>query len=340
MFISRLRSRAGMILAGCVVHAVMFLSMQALRHRGGFRYAVYIIKWCLLIFRRPMRNLYSAGTASYLTQNLIRVCQEHFESRYLLHRLTVESVHNFLAKVEWKVSQAFLDHQSVLCKESAAPISPFLLCTHTGDYWVSILNLAMAWKGQNVDFVVPIYQQIDERAAAIFGKIDISGVNVIFLNIHAPGAMLKLKGYFRRKDAVIAVFYDLSCQIGRVYNGNVDSVDFLSRKAYMTTGILRIASRSPRLVHLVSCNLCEIEHQYRVSVSEPYSLADTDALRIKMVSLLETCLEKSPSQWHFINHLDSYFHYPFSKLRKEQAALMTLGKRLSEKYSPDSRKEE
>lgn len=316
-----------------ILRILIRLNTLALRYRWGFKFAFRTTQGIITLLHSPLRCKYSADSALSLTRQIINVSPQGFIKRYLQSRLMTENVRSFMARVDWNITSAFLQERCVLRKDSSTSRGQFMLCTHTGDYWLLILTLAKHREGENIDFVVPIYNEIDDKNAEMFSRIKIPGVNIIFINIHEDHALLKISRFLHNKSAVVAVFYDLSCYISGVYNGSVEPVKFMNKNGFMTTGIIRIASRSQQQVNIISCHYSETDYRYVIDMSPSHSLADLSVLKDEMISCLDVYLRVYPWQWHFINNLDSYFHYPYSKIQAKHITNLTLLQKLNNKYA-------
>lgn len=301
--------------------------------------AIKFLKLISFVFRTHLRKSYYADAAEFLTNKVLDVSQKDFVKFYLQNKLTSLFVRTYLERSLWPEVTCFLQSNSRISTASKAiDNSNMLLVTHTGDYWVAILTAAMQYEGKGCNFIVPIYEKIEEKNKALYKKIKIKGVNLIFVNIHEPGTLLRLTRYLKTPGCVVAIFYDLYCHAAGIYNGGVEAVNFANKKGFMTTGILQIIRKLSLKVSFVACEFCLQENKYIVEFSPmPQHAAEQD-LRREMVDYIEARLKVRPYQWHFIANLDTYYHIPFSRIqavyKKNQAQFL----RLNAKYSHASKK--
>lgn len=312
---------------------VITVSVKMLFKEKTFSLSTKIISITTKILKKSLSLAYSSESASFLTKKIIKVSIKNFEERYVFNRLMVDVIRSFLIKARWNNVNYYLEKQCLLQYEAEKEICDLIFCTHTGDYWLLILKLAKSFEGRNIDLVVPIYKKIDNEMEAIYSKIDIPGVNVIFMCIHEDGALMKLSRYMKEKNVIIAVFYDLSCYISGVYNGAVDDVLLFGKKGFMTTGIIRMAYKHKKKISFASCHYSGNEKKFIVNLSPVVDSGDINSIKRSMVSYLEYYLSEFPWQWHFINNLDTYFHYPYFHINQKNIFNNVLLKRIQEKYS-------
>ncbi|HEJ9721979.1 TPA: hypothetical protein ACKRTC_001306 [Proteus mirabilis] len=311
---------------------IITVSARMLCKKKTFSLSTKFISITTKILKKSLSLAYSSESATFLTKTIIKAPIKNFEERYIFSRLMVDVIRHFLIKAKWDNVNDYLEKQCLLQNQAEKEVCDFIFCTHTGDYWILILKLAKSFEGRNIDLVVPIYKKIDNEMEAIYSKIDILGVNVIFMCIHDDGALIKLSRYMKKKNVIIAVFYDLSCYISGVYNGAVDDVLLFGKKGFMTTGIIRIAYKHNKKISFASCHYSWNEKKFIVNISPVVDSGDTYSIKRSMVSYLECYLSEFPCQWHFINNLDTYFHYPYFQINQKNISNNVLLKRIKEKY--------
>lgn len=309
--------------------------------RLTFRYANMRIVYAMLsliafIFKRFLAKKYSSSSALYLARSFFKYGGKDFSRLLILNKLMSEYIRISLNESDWMQIRNFLDRNCYLLPSGNEP-GKLLLFTHTGDYWLSILTMARQYQNMGCEFIVPVYQPITDEILEMYKKINIPGVDVLFINIHDTGALLKIIRYLKNPKSVVAIFYDLFCYCSGVYNGAVDSVNFFNRKGYMTTGILSVAEKMKLGINFVSSVYSISEKKYVVKMS-PSALfsgkSDVDKLMLRYV---ESCIKENPHQWHFMTSLDSYYHAPYSQLKLKNERELAKFARLNYKYThPES----
>ncbi|NWA62800.1 hypothetical protein HX773_18005 [Pantoea sp. B9002] len=305
-----------------------------MRHDKTYAIAIKLINLFIIVFKRKLNSFYFVSTAEELSSKIIKPEVKLLSSDFLRNKLLTEVIRQYMDRFPWENMSSLVERKSHEVFEKEEELSNLLFFTHTGDYWISILTAIRQYRWKNYKFIVPIYQEIDAASQAMYDKIAYEGVNVTFMHIHAPGALLKLSKHFKDPHCVIAIFYDLSCYIGGIYNGNVEPVSFLGRKGWMTTGILRLASKYRSHANFVCCHYSYEDQFFITQFSQKHSLENTTEMSRLMVAHLEFFLRTWPAQWHFISNLDSYFHFPWSQISTKHTNQIAHYAQLEKKYCP------
>lgn len=320
-------------LIAMIMSFIITVCARMLCKEKTFSLSTKIISITTKALKKPLSSAYSSESADFLTKKIIKVSIKNYEERYVYNSLMVDVIRSFLVKARWNNVNFYLEKQCLLQYEGDKDICDLIFCTHTGDYWLLILKLAKSYEGRNIDLIVPVYKKIDNEMKAIYSKIDILGVNVIFMCIHEDGALIKLSRYMKKKNVIIAVFYDLSCYISGVYNGAVDDVLLFGKKGFMTTGIIRMAYKHKKKLSFASCHYSKNEKKFIINLSPVVDSAGVYSIKHSMISYLEGYLSEFPWQWKFINNLDTYFHRPYFYINQKSISDNVLLKRIQEKYS-------
>ncbi|CAX59317.1 uncharacterized protein EbC_17860 [Erwinia billingiae Eb661] len=231
---------------------------------------------------------------------------------------------------DWKTVSALLEKVCHLSDPNLTQ-AKLLLCTHTGDYWLTILTLARQYQGMDYDFLVPIFEEITEENARNYNLIAIPGVRVSFININAPGALIKIARYLREPNKVVAVFYDLPCYVAGNLTGAVEPVTFFNKKGHMTTGIIKLAIKRAVCMKLVSNRYNEASRKFTVTTAAVIGRQQHE-INHEMVGFLERYVRETPWQWHFISTLDTYYHFPLIALHRKNEKEMRHFTVLNNKY--------
>lgn len=282
------------------------------------------------LFGHMIRKYYISETACFLSRKIIGFENDNFIPRYLLNKLMSSYIQQMMVKHPWRSAYNLLSQCH--CEKTKHDLHQvkLFLCTHTGDYWLLILNIARQLCHTNRTLIVPIYQKITPQDLEVYRKIGFEGVRVQFVNIHEKRSLLNLIRWLKNDDYVVAIFYDLACYIGGVYNGSVRPVTLFNKKAFITTGILSLADKLDIQASLVSCNYNEQEKNYCINFSESFNASLENEHRL--VTGLEKHLACFPYQWHFINNIDCYYHYPYSIISGHYRRLTEQYQGLSAKY--------
>lgn len=296
-------------------------------------FIVRILGVISFLFRDFLKVHYSADTANYLVRMLLNNHDKDFVRLFIQNKLMTQFVRLFLEAIAWKEVDLFLHQHCIVHNDQQGTGSKMLLCTHTGDYWIAILTIARQYEGQGVEVIVPIYEKITEKNRCTYDKINITGVKVIFVNIHEAGVLLRLTRYLKKPNCVVAIFYDLFCYAAGVYNGSVEPVCLFGKKGHMTTGIIQLAIRMALNVSFVSCFYSAEDKKYLTEISHSYNLPGNGCIRNNMVAWVETQVKRYPSQWHFVANLDTYYHFPLSELKSLHSKNQAHFIRLNAKYS-------
>ncbi|WP_414146922.1 hypothetical protein ACMGGR_11530 [Erwinia sp. BNK-24-b] len=285
------------------------------------------------IFFSHFSQFYSVASAEYLSEKILGVREERFARLMILNKLMSKYIQIALHDMSWKQTLSFLDRNCKVITGGQHKPAKLLLCTHTGDYWLAILGAARQYQGSGCDFIVPVYQAITDDLQQMYNKISIPGVNIIFINIHQKGMLLKLNRSLRDEDSVVAIFYDLFGYSAGVYNGATESVEFFNKKGQMTTGIVNVAKRLGLAVSFVSCFYASEEEKYLVEITPPVQLTETQEATKGMLAFLEGYLRTTPWQWSFISSLDAYYHLSLFSLNAKNSREASHFARLNDKYS-------
>lgn len=291
-----------------------------------------VIQCISRLFRKTLAEFYSSDSAIHLSEAIAHKSDEKFASRMIFNKLTSRYISHFMFDNKWEKTIALLNKHALLTDPSKKK-AKLLLCTHTGDYWVTILSLAREYEGQGCDFIVPIVSEITERNALAYKKIEIPGVRVIFMNINEKGAMIKIARYLHDPLKIVAIFYDLPCYVGGILTGSVEPVSLFNRKAYMAIGIVKLAIRQDICIKLVACRYNEVSQRFDIRLSLVES-RDKIAIQTEMTTFLERYIEETPWQWHFISTLDSYYHFPLILMHRKNVKEMHHLNLITKKYSP------
>lgn len=284
------------------------------------------------VFYRALEQRYSVQSARFLAGHFTDGPDDAFIGNMILSKLMTNYIRAFLARGNWEQVDYFLRRNCSIMREGEGSKAKLLLCTHTGDYWVSVLMAAREYEGAGIDFVVPIYEAITEENQAMYDLIAIPGVKIIFLRIHDEGALTRVVRHMKAPNSVVAIFYDLYCYSSGIYNGAVEATTLFGRHAHMTTGILQVAQRMTLATSFVSCHYSARDAHFQTEITSPVVLSTQDPTRQEMIAYLESKIRKAPWQWQFISVLDSYYHFPFSELQARHARQQALFTRLNTHY--------
>lgn len=287
----------------------------------------------LTLFYPVFKRQFSAENSAFLSHHFTGRRDAAFIRRLLLNRLVTSYIRTFFAQANWEMGNHFLNRNCSVVREENAGKAKLLLCTHTGDYWLSVLMAAREYEGMGINFVIPIYEAVTEESQAMYERIDIAGVKIIFICIHNAGALKKITRWMKDPDTVVAIFYDLYCYSRGVYNGAVEPTRFFGRQAHMTTGIMHLAQRMQLNASLVSCHYSESAKHFRMEITAPAVWSSVDCARQEMMSWLESNIRRAPWQWHFIVSLDTYYYFPFSALQAWHSKNQNEFRRLNAKYT-------
>ena len=279
---------------------------------------------------------FRSKSAQFHTVEICRVCNNNFVIEYIRAQLFSQYLRRYLFSYP-KVKCEIFVQKSIenLPNISNENITKLYLCTHSGDYWLSILTIAYQYRNSSSgikQLIVPIYEEITEQNINIFAKIEIKDFDVIFLHIHEPGALKKIMTYLRDDISAVAIFYDLFCYAAGTLNGSVEKVRFFNQSAYMTTGFSSLVVRFNIPTKFVSTHYCSDKGRFITALSEIKYFDDTHLLRDEMVNFIEKYIQDYPAQWHFISQLDTFYHYPFVQLQKAQENKINSYHRLQHKY--------
>ncbi|MGG1905396.1 hypothetical protein ABFY47_25050 [Enterobacter ludwigii] len=323
---NKLRSYYSELLTATVSHIIHIMVIISSK-RCNLSTTVWLLHLVAFIFKKYLSSYYSVVNAKSLAQKMLLYKSNDFSRKFIINKLLSQYIKDFVSTMSWSHTLCFLKKNcKVRLRDTVRP-GKLLLCTHTGDYWLLILSLARLYTGKNCDFIVPIFQKITPKNQMMYNKINIPGVNVLFINIHDNGAILRISKMLKDPKCVVAIFYDLPCYVRNVYNGAVNPVTFLGRQGHMTTGILAIARRLKIKTNVVTCAFSFEKHAYLTEVFDftyPENLSEQSEQSV--VVYLEEYLYHHPWQWHFVGFIDAYFHYPYS-------ALISFQNRSSEQYN-------
>lgn len=180
---------------------------------------------------------------------------------------------------------------------------------HSGDYWVSVIQVAKCMQGSDVKIVVPVHDGDGHRAHGSIEKLRLLGNEAIYLHIHDKASLTKLARYAKDPSARIVFFFDLSAQISEVRNGAVSACTLFGRRAYITDGAFRLASHYGLPIALAEGGVSK-EGGYILRFVNLLSGNDVCANKASSIAMLEALVKKKPSDWCFFPFLDTYFHPP------------------------------
>lgn len=300
--------------------------------RFSLRFIWIVLRCISWLFFGHLKSFYCCASAEYLAKKFFQHSRSDFARLLMLNKLMSKYIYYALHHKDWYQVDVFLQRYCNITDNVSSP-GKLLFCTHTGDYWLSILTAARQFQGSDCDFVVPIYQKIDDDMLTMYKKIAIPGVNIMFVNIHENGALLKISRYLKRPGCVVALFYDLFTYSAGISNGSAEPVIFFSRKAWMTTGIINMAERMELAVNFMSCRYLADKGKYLINLTPTLVLSGKKDTRNLMLSFLETYLRETPWQWHFIASLDAYYHVPLFALQAKNSREAEHFARLNYKYS-------
>lgn len=292
--------------------------------------ALVLINTVSVLFRRTLSEYYSVKTAMQLSEK-VTGRQDPWSGRQLiLTKLISRYLSLFMFSHDWKTVSALLEKVCHLSDPNLTQ-AKLLLCTHTGDYWLTILTLARQYQGLDYDFLVPIFEEITEKNARNYNLIAIPGVRISFININASGALIKIARYLREPKKVVAVFYDLPCYVAGNLTGAVEPVTFFNKKGHMTTGIIKLAIKRAVCMKLVSNRYNPASRQFTVTTAAVIG-RQQEEINPELVGFLEQYVKETPWQWHFISTLDSYYHIPLIALYRKNQKEMRHFTALNHKY--------
>lgn len=313
-----------------VLLAMVARAMAVIAKCRSFSTALLLINMVSVLFRRTLSEYYSVKTALQLSAK-VTGRQEPWSGRQLiLTKLISRYLSLLMFSHDWKTVSALLEK---VCHLSDADLTQakLLLCTHTGDYWLTILTLARQYQDMDYDFLVPIFEEITEKNARNYNLIAIPGVRISFININAPGALIKIARYLREPNKVVAVFYDLPCYVAGNLTGAVEPVTLFNKKGHMTTGIIKLAIKRAVCMKLVSNRYNEASRKFTVTTAAVIG-RQQDEINHEMVGFLERYVKETPWQWHFISTLDTYYHFPLIALYRKNEKEMRHFTVLNNKY--------
>ncbi|WKX27351.1 hypothetical protein [Tatumella ptyseos] len=299
----------------------------------GVMSVLYIYGGCFLAhFRKQFRS----DSAKFHAIEICQIPSNKFILEHIRNQLFSQYLRRYLFFYPKSKCERFVQRNIECLVEKPNAIAVKLyLCTHSGDYWLTILNIAYQYRNNSSSIkqlIVPIYELITETNREVFAKIEIPGFEVIFIHIHEPGALKKIMAYLRDDISAVAIFYDLFCYAAGTLNGAVENVLFFDRQAYMTTGFSSLIVRFNLPTVFVSTHYCARNGKFITSLSSVKYFDNVKVLREEMVSYIEEYIKKYPTQWHFISHLDTFYHYPFIQLKNSQENKISTYLRLQHKY--------
>lgn len=282
------------------------------------------------------RKQFRTNSAVFHVVNVCQVSDSNFAAEHIRSQLFSQYLRRCLFSQPKIKCERFLQKSlENLPTQSSGDRIKLYLCTHTGDYWLSIMTIAYQYRNHSPgikQLIVPIYEEITEQNSHIFAKIEIKDFDVIFIHIHEPGALKKIMAYLRDDISAVAIFYDLFCYAAGTSNGSVERVRFFNRTAYITTGFSSVVVRLNLPTVFVSSHYCSQNGKFITSLSDMQYFDDVEVLREQMVSHIENYIKEYPAQWYFISHLDTFYHYPFVELQKKQENKLNTYYRLQHKY--------
>ncbi|MCX8956151.1 hypothetical protein EHW64_02535 [Erwinia psidii] len=304
--------------------------------RFTFRHANMRVTYCCInlvatVFKRHLVKYYSCASALYLARCFFNYQGKDFCKLLIINKLMAEYIKFSLFNSNWIQVKNFLDHNCSFSNPDSKP-GKLLLFTHTGDYWLSILTMARQYQGMGCEFIVPIYQPITDEIRKMYNRIKIPGVDVLFINIHDDGSLLKIIRCLKKPKSIVAIFYDLFCYSTGIHNGAVDSVTFFNKKGYMTTGMLSLAEKMKLEINFISNRYSVSEGKYITTISPAVLLSGQTDVDKVIISHLESCIKENAYQWHFMISLDAYFHVPYSQLKLKNDRELAQFARLNYKY--------
>lgn len=327
--ISGINARPG-LLHRRVLLAMVARAMAVVATWRSLSTALLLINMVSVLFRRTLSEYYSVKTAMQLSAK-VTGRQEPWSGRQLiLTKLISRYLSLFMFSHDWKTVSALLEKVCHLSDPNLTQ-AKLLLCTHTGDYWLTILTLARQYQGMDYDFLVPIFEEITEENARNYNLIAIPGVRVSFIKINAPGALIKIARYLREPNKVVAVFYDLPCYVAGNLTGAVEPVTFFNKKGHMTTGIIKLAIKRAVCMKLVSNRYNVASRKFTVTTAAVIGRQQQE-INHEMVGFLERYVRETPWQWHFISTLDTYYHFPLIALHRKNEKEMRHFTVLNNKY--------
>lgn len=308
------------------------LTVRVNAKRSDLTWIHWMLSIICTLFYGYLKRLYSAESSQFLSHLLTNKTDRVFIRRFILNKLMTKYIRIFLEKKSWEQVNYFLNRNCRIERKNNGSKAKLLLCTHTGDYWVSILMVAREYEGMERNVIVPVYQNITAENQAMYDKITILGVKVIFICIHNDGALKQVVRHMMDPHSIVAIFYDLYSYSAGIYNGVAEPVSLFGRHAHMTTGILQIAQRMKLTTSFVSCHYSESNKYFQTEITSPFVLSPGDNTQQEMVAYLESKIRETPWQWHFISLLDTYYHFPFSTLQAWHSRQQSLFIRLNAKY--------
>lgn len=295
---------------------------------------LFIYGMCLLPhFRKQFRS----DSAKLHTTEFCQASANDFIIDHVMFQLFSQYLRRYLFLYPREKCEDFVKRstQCISDIENKTPTKIYL-CTHTGDYWLSIINIAFQYRRNPAvikRLIVPIFELVTEENNKVFSKIEIPDFDVIFINIHEPGALKSIVSYLKDDASAVAIFYDLFCYAAGTANGAVENIKFFNRSAYMTTGFSSLVVRLKLPTKFVSTHYCQSAGKYITTLTSTKIYEDVDVLKQAMVCFIETYIIKYPPQWYFIAYLDTFYHYPFSALQQAQSKTLNSYLRLQHKFT-------
>jgi predicted LPLAT superfamily acyltransferase len=204
--------------------------------------------------------------------------------------------------------------------------------THTGDHFVSITTVAKLLANSGLRLIVPItvlnkpMQDTMERLSVVAGgKVQCVGAD-------RAGVLAMLQAA-KDPNCRIAVFYDLSPQSESIAYDVVEPCMLLGRKAYMASGIWRIAERLgwPVLYGHGSMD----QRGYHLHLNAWHEQAqDAASLMALGIAYLEQHLLDHPDSWLYLANLERFYQTPVAVQKKHLKAQKQAFTQLMQRWRP------
>jgi len=187
--------------------------------------------------------------------------------------------------------------------------SPCILgLIHSGDYFVSVMQVAKLLEGKNIKLIILIGDEIAPLAQAIENLKLVLDIQIECVFVSRSG-LLSIFRRARDPQYRILFFCDLSPQNGSTRYDNSYPCVLFGKNARLVSGVFQISAKIQLPFILMAGSISKNGFQLNLlgSVKPSYTF---NSLFSKIVQLIELFVSKNPAQWLFTPVLETYFHLP------------------------------